>query len=182
MIPDTGERYMSTALFDGVAEAMTDEEIEISRSTGGYRFDVPGGAAPQAQAQAAKPEVTAQVEDIVATQPVAMFALEWCEFCWSVKKLFAAAGITFHSVDLDSVAFQNGNLGGEMRHVLREKTGQPTIPQIFVGGEHIGGATQTFDAFNAGELQRKLVAAGVEFDPSMTENAYSFLPKWLHPR
>jgi len=33
MLPDTGERYLSTPLFDGVAEDMTPEEQEISRST-----------------------------------------------------------------------------------------------------------------------------------------------------
>jgi cysteine synthase A len=51
-----------------------------------------------------------------------------------------------------------------------------------VGGEHIGGATETFDAFNEGELQSRLTANGASFDPSMTRNAYSFLPTWLHPR
>ncbi|SHM74358.1 cysteine synthase A [Roseovarius litoreus] len=33
MLPDTGERYLSTPLFDGVIEEMSDEEWEISRST-----------------------------------------------------------------------------------------------------------------------------------------------------
>ncbi len=33
MLPDTGERYLSTPLFEGVEEEMTDEEIEISKST-----------------------------------------------------------------------------------------------------------------------------------------------------
>ena len=33
MLPDTGERYLSTPLFEGVEEAMNDEELEISRST-----------------------------------------------------------------------------------------------------------------------------------------------------
>lgn len=33
MLPDTGERYLSTPLFDGVAEGMTDEETAISHST-----------------------------------------------------------------------------------------------------------------------------------------------------
>ncbi len=182
MIPDTGERYMSTALFDGVAETMSDEEMEISRSTDGYRFDAPSAAAPQAQATPAKPEITKQVEDIVASKPVVMFALEWCEFCWSVRKLFDAAGIAYETVDLDSVAYQADNLGGEMRHVLREKTGQPTIPQIYIAGEHIGGATETFDAFNDGSLKDRMDAAGISFDRSMTANAYSFLPNWLHPR
>ncbi len=33
MLPDTGERYLSTPLFEGIEEEMTDEEIAISRST-----------------------------------------------------------------------------------------------------------------------------------------------------
>ena len=33
MLPDTGERYLSTPLFGDIAEVMTDEEIAISRST-----------------------------------------------------------------------------------------------------------------------------------------------------
>ncbi len=39
MLPDTGERYLSTPLFEGIAERMTDEEMEISASTPGYQFD-----------------------------------------------------------------------------------------------------------------------------------------------
>lgn len=38
MLPDTGERYLSTPLFADVAVDMTDEELEISRSTPGYRL------------------------------------------------------------------------------------------------------------------------------------------------
>lgn len=33
MLPDTGERYLSTPLFEGIAEDMTDEEKAISQST-----------------------------------------------------------------------------------------------------------------------------------------------------
>ncbi|HEU5081104.1 MAG TPA: cysteine synthase A [Opitutaceae bacterium] len=33
MLPDTGERYLSSPLFEGVAEVMTEEETAISRST-----------------------------------------------------------------------------------------------------------------------------------------------------
>jgi cysteine synthase A len=38
MLPDTGERYLSTPLFDGVAEIMTDEEIALSQSTPGHQI------------------------------------------------------------------------------------------------------------------------------------------------
>lgn len=183
MLPDTGERYMSTVLFDGVEKEMSSEEIDISCSTAGYRFDISGGGtvAPVAEEEA-KPEITALVARTIAAKPVVMYALEWCEFCWSVRKMFEAAGIAYESVDLDSVAYQNDDLGADIRAVLRNMTGAPTIPQIFVGGEHIGGATETFDAFNDGSLKKQLTGLSVDFNPSMTQNAYSFLPTWLHPR
>lgn len=38
MLPDTGERYLSTPLFEGIAEEMTEDEIAISNSTPGYRM------------------------------------------------------------------------------------------------------------------------------------------------
>jgi len=182
MLPDTGERYMSTVLFDEVAETMTDEEMEISRSTDGYRFDVSGSAAPATAAEPAKAHATAFVEKTIAENKVTMFALEWCEFCWSVRKMFSAAGINYHSVDLDSVAFQKDNLGGDIRADLRQRCNAPTIPQIFVDGQHIGGATETFDSFNDGSLKAMLAEASVAFNADMDRDAYSFLPSWLHPR
>ncbi|MGF1627310.1 MAG: glutaredoxin [Alphaproteobacteria bacterium] len=111
-----------------------------------------------------------------------MFALEWCEFCWSVRRMFAATGIPYRSIDLDSVAYQQDNRGGEIRVALRQKVGAPTIPQIFVGGAYVGGCTETFDAFNQGRLQEMLAASGVAFDRAKQVDAYGFLPKWLHPR
>ncbi|WP_397541754.1 pyridoxal-phosphate dependent enzyme [Roseovarius salis] len=39
MLPDTGERYMTTPLFEGIPEGMTEQEREISRSTPGYQLD-----------------------------------------------------------------------------------------------------------------------------------------------
>ena len=182
MLPDTGERYMTTPLFEGVAETMTAEEEEISRSTEGYRFDRSGGNAPAPESEKPKEHAVEFVDGVLGKEPVVMFALEWCEFCWSVRKMFAAAGIEYHSVDLDSVAYQKDNLGGDIRAVLRDKIGLPTIPQIFVAGQHLGGATETFDAFNSGDLQKRLIEAGVPFDKEMSADAYSFLPSWLHPR
>ncbi len=38
VLPDTGERYLSSPLFDGIAEEMTDEEIALSLSTPGYHM------------------------------------------------------------------------------------------------------------------------------------------------
>jgi len=41
MLPDTGERYLSTPLFAQIPVDMTDEELQISRSTPGFRLGLP---------------------------------------------------------------------------------------------------------------------------------------------
>ncbi len=38
MLPDTGERYMTTPLFDGIEAEMDEEEMALSRSTPGCQF------------------------------------------------------------------------------------------------------------------------------------------------
>ncbi len=184
MLPDTGERYLSTPLFAEIEETMTEDEKEIAASTPRYRFDAtapaPVGQTPEAPSEAA----TAHVEEIIgnADEPVVLFALEWCEFCWSVRKLFAAAGIAYRSVELDGPAYRENGWGGDIRRDLAQRTGAVTIPQIFVGGKHIGGATETFDAFNNGSLSRLLADLGRPVDAEGIGNAYGFLPAWLHPR
>ncbi len=187
MLPDTGERYLSTPLFSDIPADMSDEELEIAQSTPNYRFDVPapalpaqtGNTTPQGDAQAA-----AFVSEVLAdvNRPVVMFALQWCEFCWAVRKFFAALGVAHHAVDLDSVAYQKNDLGGRIRVVLAERTGARTIPQIFVGGERIGGCTELFDAYSDGRLQELLASAGIA--PASTEqlDPTTFLPTWVHPR
>jgi cysteine synthase A len=191
MLPDTGERYLSTPLFADVPADMTDEEIAISRSTPRFRFDAPARAAqpkPTEQTRdappAVRPAAAAFVEEALRSkdQPVVMFALEWCEFCWSVRRMFANYRIPYRAVDLDSVEYQKDDWGGEIRAALAARTTWTTIPQIFVGGEFIGGATDTFDAWRAGRLQRLLDASGVPYAKDATGDPYSFLPGWLHPR
>ena len=187
MLPDTGERYLSTVLFEDIPANMTEREIEISQSTPRYRFDPNGAPSPAvkpADSPAVTPEAAAFVDQAVRDeqQPVVMFALEWCEFCGSVRKLFDRIGVSFRSVDLDSVEYQEGDWGGQIRAALRDRIGSPTIPQIFVGGEYIGGCTETFDAFNEGRLQKLFAANGLELTDADGVDPYAFFPKWLQPR
>ena len=185
MLPDTGERYLSTPLFEDISTEMTADEIAIAQSTPRYRFDTkappsaPKGADPLPPlSSAAEAFVDRTITD--PDHPVVMFALEW--FCWSVRKLFNTLDIPYRSVDLDSAEYQRDNLGGQIRRVLSVRTGMSTIPQIFVGGEHIGGCTETFDAVKEGRLQRLLKSSKVAFNQAEKVNPYSFLPNWLRPR
>jgi cysteine synthase A len=185
MLPDTAERYLSTPLFDDIAEAMSAEEIALSTSTPGARFDQPG--TPTAvQPAPGKVELDADavqlVEALVAGEPVLMFALEWCEFCWSARKLFQHLGIAYRSIDLDSVAYQQNDRGGKIRAVLAEHTGAVTIPRIFIGGRHIGGCTELFDGLRDGTVQQLLSSLGLPVSQPPDFDPYDFFPKWLQPR
>jgi cysteine synthase A len=39
MLADTGERYLSTPLFENIVEEMDEEEIALSKSTPNYQMD-----------------------------------------------------------------------------------------------------------------------------------------------
>ena len=145
MLPDTGERYLSTLLFDArirrscstllfddIGEDMTDEEVAISRSTPRYRFDASVASARPVGANGVDGKAARFVDETLCeSRRVVMFALQWCEFCWAVRRLFERAAIPLHSIDLDSAECRKDNWGGSIRGALLERTGQPTIPQIF---------------------------------------------------
>ncbi len=188
MLPDTGERYQSTVLFEHVGEHMDAEELALSNSTPGCRFHSAPTPVVQARVAAAPAPVAALdadaarfVDETVAAEPVVMFALQWCEFCWAVRKFFDAIGVPYASIDLDSVEYQRGERGAKIRAVLAQRTGEPTIPQIFIGGRLIGGCNALFESYangNARALFEDIGVAGAlpKIDP------YGYLPKWQQPR
>ena len=189
MLPDTGERYLSTPLFADIPSDMTAEEVELSKSTPNYRFDVQAAPPPPFAVDDDRPvEVTAKgsafVNDVThdPAHPVVMFGLEWCEFCWSARNLFKQMEVPYRDIELDAVEYQENNWGAEIRAALAETTKSGTVPQIFVGGEFLGGATDVFDAYNEGRLQTMLRDNNVNHDDQQSIDPYSFLPGWLHKR
>ena len=183
MLPDTGERYLSTPLFQDIATDMTEDEIAISHSTPNFRFDkAPDVPPPAVEVEAhATPEAHAFVTEVLESseKPVVIFALAWCEFCWAVRRLFAGCDIDYKAVELDSVAFQEDNWGGKVRAALTERTDVATIPQVFVGGELIGGASDTFAAFDKGELQKLFEKYDVSFEDKVGDKLYTLMPGWV---
>jgi len=183
MLPDTGERYLSTVLFEDIIPDMNAEELAISQSTPGFRFD--RSSAPVAPV-ALEPEVQARAEFEAlladSQQPVVLFGLEWCEFCWSVRKLLDRLEIPFRPVDLDSVAYQVDGRGAQLRELVRRHTGINTLPQIFIGGQYAGGCIDMFEKFTGGQLAEELQGVGISLHQEPDFDPYSLLPGWLHPR
>ena len=96
--------------------------------------------------------------------------------------MFAHYDIPYRSIDLDSVAYQDDNWGGQIRKALEADTGLKTIPQIYIGGTHVGGATDLFDGMKDGSIARLLEENNVAWNADADRDPYSFLPEWLHKR
>jgi cysteine synthase A len=187
MLPDTGERYMTTPLFEEIDEAMNADEMEISRSTPTARFEAPAPVAKPVAVTApvaASAKALAHVDEILADeeQPVVFFSLQWCEFSWSARKLLDRIEIPYRTVALDGPDYADLDWAADARRAVAERCGAPTIPQVFVGGKNLGGATELFDVYNERELGGLLDAVGLEMNDAGPEDAYSMLPKWLQPR
>lgn len=64
----------------------------------------------------------------------------------------------------------------QIRHELSAQSGWPTIPQVFVKGELIGGADITEELEASGELEQKLEQAlGAEYRASRAEKVVSLI-------
>lgn len=70
-----------------------------------------------------------------------------------MKTLFSENNVKFAAVELDSVEG-----GAEMQEILAEKTGQRTVPNVFINGEHIGGSDATHKLHESGVLLKKISA------------------------
>ncbi|XP_052195595.1 glutaredoxin [Diospyros lotus] len=96
-----------------------------------------------------------KAKEIVASNAVVVFSKTYCPFCVTVKKLFTTLGVTFKVVELDTESD-----GKEIQAALTEWTGQRTVPNVFVGGKHIGGCDSTTALHNGGKLVPLLTEAG----------------------
>jgi cysteine synthase A len=86
IIPDTGERYLSTPLFDNIPADMTEEEKALAEST-------PSTPPPPPDLPGVLPEAIEFVKRTNTQNKVVFWSLQYCEFCWTLKKLLDAAGV-----------------------------------------------------------------------------------------
>ncbi|GMH01270.1 hypothetical protein Nepgr_003109 [Nepenthes gracilis] len=95
-----------------------------------------------------------QAENIVASTPAIVFSKTYCGYCNRVKTLFKQLGVTFQVVELDKE-----NDGDAIQEALLQWTAQSTVPNVFIGGKHIGGCDTVMDLHRQGQLMPLLVEA-----------------------
>jgi monothiol glutaredoxin len=94
-----------------------------------------------------------QIAEIIEQEPVALFMkgtpqLVMCGNSYRALQALNAAGAPITAVDILP--------DPQIRQELSVLSGWPTIPQVFVRGELIGGADICEELLESGELERKL--------------------------
>ena len=100
-----------------------------------------------------------RIQKLLADHPVVLFMkgnrmFPQCGFSARAVEILRHCGVsTFESVDVLADA--------EIRQGIKDFSNWPTIPQLYVKGEFIGGSDIMMEMAQGGELQQKLAAAGV---------------------
>ena len=97
-----------------------------------------------------------RIDDLVATSPVFVFMkgnklMPQCGFSNNVVQILHSLGVAFETFDVLS--------DGEIRQGIKEYSEWPTIPQVYVNGEFIGGSDILIEMYNSGELREKIEEA-----------------------
>lgn len=95
------------------------------------------------------------VKKTVAENPVVVYSKTWCSYSSEVKSLFKRLDVQPLVIELDEM----GPQGPQVQKVLERLTGQHTVPNVFIGGKHIGGCTDTVKLYRKGELESLLSEA-----------------------
>ena len=75
---------------------------------------------------------------------VLMYTTAICPYCVNAKKLLVQKGVNVEEIRVD----QNPQLRNEMM----QKSGQRTVPQIWIGEFHVGGFTDLWALDKQGKL------------------------------
>ena len=84
-------------------------------------------------------------------QPIVIYTKSTCPFCHAAKALLERKGVPFEEIRLD------GDRVGQMA-MAAKAGGRSTVPQIFIGAQHVGGCDDLYDLEAAGELDGFLAA------------------------
>jgi len=79
-----------------------------------------------------------------------------CGFSAAVAQIMGVLGVTYHSIDV----LQDGDI----RQGIKDYTNWPTIPQLYVKGEFVGGCDIIREMYEAGELQELFDKEGVAYN------------------
>ena len=79
---------------------------------------------------------------------VVIYTRNYCSFCYAAKALLKSRKVDFEEIDITR------DVG--LQQEVRQRSGQRTVPQIFIDGRAVGGFRELKELDAAGELDRVL--------------------------
>ena len=97
------------------------------------------------------PESKAKIENLIKENKIFVFMkgnklMPQCGFSNNVVQILNVLGVPFETFDILADA--------EIRQAIKEYSNWPTIPQIYINGEFVGGSDILIELYQSGELQQ----------------------------
>ena len=102
------------------------------------------------------PEVKAKIDRLVNENKIMVFMkgsklMPQCGFSNNVVQILNTLGVPYETIDILA--------DPEIRQGIKEYSSWPTIPQIYIDGEFIGGSDIAIELYQSGELQQMVEVA-----------------------
>ena len=102
------------------------------------------------------PELKQRIDSLVKEKKIMVFMkgnklMPQCGFSNNVVQIINTLGVPFETFDV--LADQ------EIRQGIKEYSNWPTIPQVYLNGEFLGGSDILIEMYNKGELQQLVEVA-----------------------
>ncbi len=102
------------------------------------------------------PELKKRIEDIINGDRIVVFMkgsklMPQCGFSNNVVQILSTLGVPFSTFDILE--------DYDIRQGVKEYSNWPTIPQVYVNGEFVGGSDILIELYQSGELQQMVEVA-----------------------
>lgn len=81
-------------------------------------------------------------------KPVEIYTTQTCPYCIAAKGLLKKKGVAYTEIDVGA--------DPALRQAMTERAGRRSVPQIFIGGTHVGGCDDLHALEHAGKLDPML--------------------------
>jgi monothiol glutaredoxin len=102
------------------------------------------------------PELQTKLDNLLNSNKILVFMkgsklMPQCGFSNNVVQILNTLGVPYATVDVLEDA--------EIRQGIKEYSNWPTIPQIYINGEFVGGSDIAIELYQSGELQQMVEVA-----------------------
>jgi glutaredoxin 3 len=78
---------------------------------------------------------------------IIIYTKKYCSYCINLEKFLIKSGYKFENISVD------GNI--KLYNELKNKTNHYTVPQVFIGGQFIGGSDDFLEYYHSLDVDQK---------------------------